>query len=456
MLKEEEEENKNQNIQLIKKQEENSIFEKPKSLLETKSLKNDSTSITNNILLGSNIPAQNTQPKAFEAPIKQEEKQLPQIQEHKMNNSINIQPINQNIQIPKKPEIEIPIAKQEHAKSSIDFANNANNNIASLNSEKLEKEENEKNKPKLSAIEKLRLLSDNYFNLRSKINKISEDKTKKAISDKITTEINVTINQLSQMDDISNNATRISALLSELKKQSQLELYLFTIDFLFKRLIYKSEKYKSEHKRNYLIFGKFVFELNKLVGSNVVCDFFMQMIVYKCPYIAFKVINKADFPDDKTYKKRLGFTNESESMTDFFSNIESYSYLFFAFLFHSLRFYSSNPNHPNYKHYLSNLLMYLEDFINFFESCESKEIKYPHVVIYKVFLNCLGNETLKHVPNFTEKLIKIAMKIVKHMEEQKKKPGVTAEIKSLITDNLHFIKTYVKEIKERKLTDMHR
>jgi len=305
-------------------------------------------------------------------------------------------------------------------------------------------------------MQKLRLVSDNYFNLRIKICQISQDKNKKAITDKIATEVNVIINQLSQMEDISNNASRISALLSELKKSNQLQLYLFTIDLLIKRLIFKSEKYKNEHKRNYMIFGKFIFELNKLVGSNLISDFFMQLIVYKCPYIALKEINKADYPDDKTYKKRLGFSNENESMTEFFSNIESYTYLFFAYVFHSLRFYSSNPNQPNYKHYLSNLLLYLEEFLHFFDSCESKEIKYPHVVIYKVFLNSLGNEMSKHFPNVNEKLIKVAIKIVKPMEEQKKKLRVTSEIKSLISDNLHFIKTYAKEIKDRKITDMHR
>lgn len=411
-------------------------IEKPRSLFET-SIINNTSSLSGNLSNDNSILPPNKNESAVKLATQNKiEVKIPlEIKENIPNKMINL---NQNMQMNKIPIN--PIQQQEQKQIIIE----------------LPKEEIKENKPKLSAMQKLSLASDNYFTLRIKISQISEDKNKKAISDKIATEINVIINQLSQMEDITNNATRISVLLSELKKSNQLELYLFTIDLLIKRLIFKSEKYKSEHKRNYLIFGKFIFELNKLVGSNLISDFFMQLIVYKCPYIAFKEINKSDYPDDKTYKKRLGFSNENESMTEFFSNIESYTYLFFAFIFHTLRFYSSNPNHANYKHYLSNLLLYLEDFLHFFESCESKEIKYPHIVIYKVFLNCLGNEMNKHIQNVNEKLIKIALKIVKHMEEQKKKTGVTSEIKSLITDNLHFIKTYAKEIKDRKITDMHR
>lgn len=389
--------------------------------------------------------------------LKTQEKLLIPIEEEKgyFETNINKENVDENNNI----DLEIKNTAGEQTSQSKPQLSDKENveNIPIIRSDQiLDSKEESEIKIKLTPIQKLQTASDNYFKLRNKLNEISEDKNKKIITDKIATEINVMINQLSQMEDINNSSTKISIILQEFKKLNHTELYLYTIDLLLRRLIVKSENYKNEHKRNYLIFGKFVFELNKIVGNNMISDFFLQIISFKCPYISFKEFNKADFSDFKIYRKRLGFAGEDESMSNFFSNIESYSYLFFSYLFFSLKYYHSNESQTKYKHYLSNLLKYLEDFLKHFETCENKNIEYPHVIIYKVFLNCLGNVISKHIYDANEKIVEISKRIIKLMEEKKKNPKVSAEIKSLISDNLHFIRTYTKEVRERKITDMHR
>lgn len=331
-------------------------------------------------------------------------------------------------------------AKAEENKNS--NSNISNNNISN------------NNEVKLTVLEKMQTASDNYFKLRQRIKEASEDKAKKVHSDLIATEVNVIINQLSTMDDIKD-VKALTGILNELKRANQPDLFLFTVNFILIRLIFKCEKYKNEPKKNYLIFGKFLFELNKEIGNNIINDFFTQIIIYKCPYLAFKEFKKSDFEDIKLYRKRLGFVGDSESMTDFLSNMESYSYLFFSVIFYTMR-HCSNSNNEKLKNNLKSIVSYIESFYEFFEKCESNKITYPLLQVFKTYLNALGMEAGKYVQSSTERLSKIAVKIIKHMEEQKKKQNVTSEVKSIISDSLHFIKLYLKEIKEKKITDMHR
>lgn len=357
----------------------------------------------------------------------------------------------------KIPEIIQPIAIQNPEIKH-------NNNIIipeSINENKnkqINKEPQEEKiivKTNIPEIQKMQIACDNYFNIREKLKKISSDKNFKSISNKISIEINVPISQIIEANDAEKNARIISNILLQLKAKKNLELFLFTIDLTFKLLLKRSENYKSEAKKIYLNFAVFILELNSNIGDEIIKDFFISIIMFKCPYLAFKEFKKSDFSDIKLFRKRQGFASENESMSDWLKNIEAYSYLFFSYIYTNLNFCGKNSNKKN-KNQMEKMKNYLEDFLKFYENCEKEKINYPIMVIFKVFLNTLGKEILRifSFSDGNEKLMKIAKKISVVMEEKKKKSEVSGEMKSIILENLHFIKVYVKQIKEKKLTDM--
>ena len=64
--------------------------------------------------------------------------------------------------------------------------------------------------------------------------------------------MNTIIGQLSQDDDLLRLTDKTKKVLKELI--NDYNLYLFAIDYILKRLIIKSEKYKDESKTNFILF----------------------------------------------------------------------------------------------------------------------------------------------------------------------------------------------------------
>lgn len=281
--------------------------------------------------------------------------------------------------------------------------------------------------------DKLTKSAQNYWSLRSKISEMSENSKNKVIIEKVMTEINLVINQLSTEEDVNKSAESINKVLAELTKLRNKDMYIFTLDYICKRLVFKSEKYKDEPKRNFLIFSKMMTLVS--VNNSLVADFFIQILCYKCPYVIPAIYNSSHFKDPKELKKRLGFSSEDESVVDFMNNMECYSYLYFSFL-------SMNKKYlPVIQEYLTCL--------------ETSSVEYPLSATLKAFLNSLGAYIKEKVTSGQDRTKAIVSKFVKAFEEIKNKKTTQNQVKSLITSNVHFCKTYMKNIMDNKPTEMY-
>lgn len=292
--------------------------------------------------------------------------------------------------------------------------------------------------------------ANNFWNIRQKLNGISSNKNEETILKKIMDEINPAITQLTCEDDLQRCVNKIEKVLKELQNNKKYDLFMFTIDDICKRLIYKSERYKNEPKKNFFVFSKLIFLLNEKLNSNsnnssnenknVLSDYFIGILCYKCPYVIPKVFTEQDFnKDKKVLMKRKGYSDENEKYSEFISNMESYSYLYFSFLF----LYDNNTSK----------IKIIKSYLNNLESLP--KITEELGPSFKAFLNCLGNYS-KDKLQLQDKIKALSIKVTKDLDSIKTtNKQLSVDVKSVISDNIHFIKSYLKQILEGKKTDMH-
>lgn len=280
--------------------------------------------------------------------------------------------------------------------------------------------------------EKLIKSANNYWNLRDMLKKISQNPKNKKATDKILFEINTVIDQISQEEHLEERIKTVNTLLKEITNMNDKELYVYTLNYICQRIILKSDKYKKEHKKIFLTFAKFIYRISQ--EHKLLQDYFMMMIVYKCPYVIPITYNKKDFKDNYTYMKRLGYSTDKETMSDMINNMECYGYFYFAFLSCDNKFI------PIIKEYMDILEMIVID--------------YPIATVFKTFLNTLGNYIKDKIPNSMDKLKKLTERLTKGLNDLKS-ISKSSLLKSIAGENLHFIKLYYKNISTGVKTDMY-
>jgi len=280
--------------------------------------------------------------------------------------------------------------------------------------------------------EKIKKCADVYWNLRDVLKRISQNPKHKERTDKICCEINPIIDQISQEEDLDERINMINVLLNEIFNMKSKELYIFAINYICQRLILKSDKYRKEHKKIFITLAKFIYKIS--LENQLIQDYFIMMISYKCPYIIPITYSKQDFKDNYSYMKRLGYSSEKETVSDMINNMECYGYLYFAFLTCDNKFF------PLIKEYIDCL--------------DTITIDYPITTVYKTFLNTLGNLVKNKIPDYTDKLKKISEKILKVLNDLKAN-SKSSLLKSIAGENIHFIKLYIKNILAGVKTDMY-
>jgi hypothetical protein len=271
--------------------------------------------------------------------------------------------------------------------------------------------------------------SDNYYRkLRLTVKAIAEKKEYKSITEKIMVDVNPLMAQLLTESDVPSVSLKINKILKEFKDNKKDDLYIFTLDFIYKRLLFKSQGYKNEDKVNFFTFAKLV---NKIKENNeIASDYFLQYITYKCPYIIPKIFTKKDYPDSKELRKRMGFTNEEESLEELYGNIECYALVYFNYLMMNRNF------HPIIEEFLSDL--------------EVTPIEYPMACVVKVYIYLCG-ALMKEKGQF-KKLEDVAKKYQETLDKLKSQ-ATSGGTKSYLSANSRFIKKYITNIKNNKRLD---
>jgi hypothetical protein len=234
--------------------------------------------------------------------------------------------------------------------------------------------------------------------------------------------------QFSSDADIDKTVLKIKNILKELI--TQYDYYIYTVDYLLKCLLIKSEKYLNEDKKNYVTFSKLVTQLSN--DNVLIRNYFFHLIAYKCPYVIPKLFTDKDYQDEKTRRKRLGFSDtstENERLVDFLNNMECYSYLYFNFLLQN------------------NLIELIKDYMS---NLQTVTITHPIGSAFKVFLYILGPK-IKEIEGM-QKLTEIFTRMTKTLEEIKNKT-TQSDIKSVLSANIRLMKKYHLNLKDNKKID---
>jgi hypothetical protein len=271
-----------------------------------------------------------------------------------------------------------------------------------------------------------------YYEKRNLRIQISNSPGNKRMRDKIMIEIiNPTLDQLVGEEVLNEKVRAIQNLLKELYEERLFEMYDFTLNYLCQKILNKSENYLKDRKL-LLVLSKFVYMIK--LKHKILEDFFIMILAYKCPYIIPKVFTKKDFPDKEIYMKRLGYSDPEEPISTWINNMECYCYLFFGFL-------SLDDKY-------SGIVK------NYMTSMESITVDYPISTAFKVFLNTLGAKVKAKFPEGITTLKKTVKRYIDELESLKSKTK-SSELKSITSDNIHFIKKYFQNINTGVATDYY-
>jgi hypothetical protein len=274
--------------------------------------------------------------------------------------------------------------------------------------------------------------ANTYYEKRSLRISISNNPTNKKMRDKIMIEIiNPTIDQLVGEEVLQEKVKSIQNLLQELYEGRLFEMYDFTLNYLCQKILNKSENYLKDRKL-LSVLSKFVFQIKS--KHKLLEDFFFMILAYKCPYIIPKVFTKKDFPEKEVYMKRLGYSDPDEPITTWINNIECYCYLFFGFLSLDDKYISI-----------------VKEYLN---SMENITVDYPISTAFKSFLNVMGAKVKAKLPDGINVLKKTVKRYIDDLEKLKSTTK-SSELKSITSDNIHFIKKYFQNVNTGNSTDYY-
>jgi hypothetical protein len=272
--------------------------------------------------------------------------------------------------------------------------------------------------------------SNNYYtNLRLRVKETAERKDYKSQVEKILLDVNTQISQLQQESGIQIVINCLKKIFAELKDAKKDDLYMLTLDFVYKRLLLKSAGYLREEKSTFVTFAKLIWNLS--LHSKIAADSFFQIITYRCPYIIPKSYNKNDYPNPDELRRRQGFSDKPdapESLESLLNNMECYALIYFNFLILDMKYFPI-----------------IEEFLL---ALEVTKIEYPMICIVKTFIYVCG-KLLKEKGQFG-KLEAIGKKYQEEIEKMKVKAG---NMKSYLLAGSRLIKKYLFNIKNNKKTD---
>jgi hypothetical protein len=286
-------------------------------------------------------------------------------------------------------------------------------------------------KKELKYRELLLKASENYYRtVRVIVKGISEKREFNSVTEKIMLELNESMSQLQEEKDIPPTVLKVNKILKEFKANKKDDLFIFAVDFFYKRLFIKCKGYKNEDKRNFVKFAMLSSAVIK--EFDIASDCFLQIMSYRCPYIIPKIFKKVDFSNPKELRKRLGFADEDESLEALYSNMECYALVYFNVL-------------------LLDSNRYLPIILEFLDALEDTPIEYPMVCIFKIYIYLCG-KLLKEKKLF-DRLENLAKKYNESIDKWKNTKGITGETKAYVSANGRFIKKYINNIKLNKNVD---
>ena len=281
---------------------------------------------------------------------------------------------------------------------------------------------------------KLILMSQNYNMIKEQIEKIIKNPNYKENINRIIDKINLKFNQVSTDNDIRNLTTEIISILKDLERNNKDDFYIFSIDYVCKRLITKSEGYNNDSKKNIFRLSKIVSELDRQI--SMFGDYFFSIIAFRCPFIIPKIYNKKECKSEDEYSKKMGFAFAAQNAVEHWSDMESHSYLFFGFL-------QQANNSSNFSKYVE---YFTENLFN--EACI-----YPLAAVVNGFIDSYGTKFKeRNCTNFNEFCVKITNYI--KLLEGVKNNCKSADIKAKVNTSIHFIKKNIDCVKKNLPTSL--
>ena len=269
---------------------------------------------------------------------------------------------------------------------------------------------------------------NNFIKIKDKLKNIAFEDKYKDISDKILISLTPTVNQLNSFEIYDEKLQKLKSDFDEIKETKNKELYIITCNELLSLIFNKSLSSINESKTKFYLFSKIIYNIK----SSTLINLFFQRIAYYCPYIIPIQYTEKDFSDKNELRKRQGFIEEGEQLTDFNNRMTCYEYLYFTFLFN------------DYEKYKPIIIEYI-DLI------DESAINFAIGNSYKVFLNVFGN-TIKD--EFLNKIKSISNKIKKSLDNDSKNSNIS-NIKSISGSNSYQIKELMKKIDKGKYTDFY-
>jgi len=343
-----------------------------------------------------------------------------------INNTVNSLPSNVQIQI------NLPISNN----NPLQIDNN-NNNLQSertiANNINTSGQAPSNSNPSKAFQQKLVLMSDNYNKMKLEIEKISKNPNHLKGINNIIDKINLKFNQISTDDSIKEVVNESISILNELEKSNQDDLYIYTIDYICKRVITKAEGYSNDLKINIHRLSKIVAALDQNVA--IFGDFFISILTFRCPLVIPKIYLMKECKSQEEYSKKMGFAYVNQNATEHLSDMESHAYLFFGFI--------QQEKNRKYTKYIQ---FFIENL--FTESCI-----YPMAAVVNGFLDSFGNTFKQNYESFFNGFLTKLPNWIKTMEETKNKCK-SSDIKSKVNTHLHFIKKNLDLVKKNSPTTM--
>ena len=381
------------------------------------------------------------------------------------NKSVNIGLTNQNNSLlnnsniqQKKPEIkELPLPKNDLAKPN--QTNQLNSNILipnkNNNNEEIQNKINSSKYPVISSQnagnvsnimnnvpgiiqekslqKKMIAMSENYVNIKSEVDKINKNQGHKKNINEITDNINIRFNQISTDESIQPLINEILSILQKLERANNDDLYIYTIDYICKRIITKTEGYNNDKKINIYRLSNLSAILDQSI--SIFGDFFVSILTYRCPFIIPKIYLKKDFKSEEEYSKKMGFAYATQTAVEHLSDMEAHAYLFFGFI--------QNDKNKRYSKYVE----------HFTKSVFTEAPIYPMAAVTNAFLDTFGSSFKQNYSILFEDFSKKISDYLKLLEGVKNNLK-SSDIKSKVSTCIHFIKKNLDSIKKNQPTAM--
>jgi hypothetical protein len=276
-------------------------------------------------------------------------------------------------------------------------------------------------------------MSENYNKIKVEIDTIYRNESNKRGITMMKDAINQKLNQMSTDNEVPHLTNLAIDMLLSFEQSGKEDLYLYTVDYICKTLIIKSEGYRTEKKSLIYRLGKVVSVLDQKIP--IFGDYFISILTFRCPFVIPKIFSRRECRDDEEYSKKMGFAYKEQNSTEHLGDMECHSYLFFSFL--------ELDRNKKYSKYVENFLQNL-----FTESCI-----YPMAGVVNGFIDAMGQSIRQNYQSLYDQFM---IKIVDYIKllETAKNGCKSSGIKSRVDTSIHFIKKNILTLKRNQPTEM--